>query len=421
MRRTAIGHAGMRRWRRTACAAPLKIANSLLRPHRTKPRSLTRPQPIGRRWVVNRLCIRLPTGRETITHLPVSGIVRCQCDGNIRFKNVKLRGVERVRTHAIPYARAIKLPRRGQTVETAPEVEQSAAASRAMLIPGPAPLLTVIVPVFNEAATIDDLLRLVQQAPYDKQIVVVDDGSTDGTSAILANWVSRSAIEVYRHPRNRGKGRAIRTALRHARGQFTIVQDGDLETDPCDYPFLIEPLICEFADVVVGSRFRHRDNAAIAFQSVFRLGVQLLNVAVRMIYGVRLSDEACCYKALPTEMLRAMELQCEGFEFCPEFVAKSSRMGLRIHEVGVRYSPRDGKSGKKIRYRDGLIALWWLWKLRNWKPSTSASRRQGDPISSPSIESDVLRFPEPFERTRETLDGTKTEPKTGGSRRLEAA
>jgi len=230
------------------------------------------------------------------------------------------------------------------------------------------PLLTVIVPVFNEAATIDELLRRVTAEAYPKQIIVVDDGSTDGTSTVLCAWQSRSYVEVVRHDRNRGKGRAIRTALERARGRFVIIQDGDLETDPQDYSALLEPLLEGCADFVIGNRFAGGANSTKDMGRAFRVGVRLLNLTVRLLYGVYLSDEACCYKVLPTHMLKAMNLQCERFEFCPEVVAKASRMGLRITEVPIRYDPRCTAAGKKIRYRDGVHAAWQLWKLRDWNP-----------------------------------------------------
>jgi dolichol-phosphate mannosyltransferase len=237
-----------------------------------------------------------------------------------------------------------------------------------------APILTVIVPVFNEAATIEELLERVLAAPYDKQIIVVDDGSTDGTSEILAARHRTIPLCMCLHERNQGKGSAIRTGLEKACGRFVIIQDGDLETDPEDYPLLIEPLLDGRADFVIGSRFR-KDCAGLSqIRPGFRLGVHLLNFVVWQLYGVRLSDEACCYKAMATKLLKAMELRCEGFEFCPEVVAKASRMKLRIMEVEIKYCPRSAAAGKKIRYWDGLRALWWLWKLRRWRPENGIMR-----------------------------------------------
>jgi dolichol-phosphate mannosyltransferase len=236
---------------------------------------------------------------------------------------------------------------------------------------GEAPLLTVIVPVFNERATIDQLLHRVLTAPYTKQVVVVDDGSTDGTDAILSAWEREGRIEVFRHFRNRGKGRAIRTALDHASGRFVVIQDGDLETDPQDYSLLLAPLLEGRADFVIGSRFVDPAHMQVSVAPVFRIGVRVLNLAVRLLYGMRVSDEACCYKVFPTNILKAFDLQCERFDFCPEVVAKASRIGLRTVEVPVRYYPRTATEGKKLRYRDGLAAMRCLWRLRGWRPRSA--------------------------------------------------
>jgi hypothetical protein len=264
-----------------------------------------------------------------------------------------------------------------------------------------APLLTVLIPAYNEQATLGELLRRVFAAPYEKQVIVVDDASTDATGDILAAWEGR--CQVVRHPTNRGKGAAIRTGLAEAVGRFTIVQDADLEYDPQDYRLLVEPLLAGEADVVYGSRYLRvgsavRTNAerqtaelsrGIAEELVRtadptnrgarlpgkpawtnRLGVMGLNLAVRAWYGARLTDEATCYKAFPTEVLRAMNLECERFEFCPEVTAKALRMGLTILETPISYSARTAAEGKKIRLRDGIEALQTLWRWRRWTPSS---------------------------------------------------
>jgi dolichol-phosphate mannosyltransferase len=226
-------------------------------------------------------------------------------------------------------------------------------------------LLTVIVPVFNEAGTVEEMLRRVLAAPYDKQVIVVDDGSTDGTTTLLEKWEGK--VELLRHSRNRGKGAAIRTGLEHVRGRFVIIQDADLEYDPRDYPRLIEPLLRGEAQVVYGSRYlRNLRRGEGKPGRLFRWGVSVLNLCVRLWYGVRLTDEATCYKAVPTSLLRQMDLQCERFEFCPEVTAKICRLGLRILEVPIHYHPRTVEAGKKIRWRDGWDALATLWQWRNW-------------------------------------------------------
>jgi glycosyltransferase involved in cell wall biosynthesis len=231
--------------------------------------------------------------------------------------------------------------------------------------------LSVLLPVYNEASTIGDVLSRIRNVAIPKQIVVVDDGSTDDTRNTLKSWKAKLDGEILFHPRNMGKGRAIRTAMEAATGEFSIIQDADLEYSPEDYPKLLEPLLARTADVVYGSRFLAKSLSRRRF-NIFRAGVSLLNITVRLLYSVRLTDEATCYKVFPTAVLRAMDLKCERFEFCPEVTAKACRMGLRIVEVPVRYNARTKKEGKKIRWRDGLTAVWTLWKWRKWQPPEAA-------------------------------------------------
>ncbi|MFO0974733.1 MAG: glycosyltransferase family 2 protein [Phycisphaerae bacterium] len=231
------------------------------------------------------------------------------------------------------------------------------------------PLLTVIVPAFNEGATIERLLARVVAAPFDKQVVVVDDGSTDRTAQILDRWHGQRGVQVVRHAANRGKGHAIRTGLALARGRFTIIQDADLEYDPGDYPRLIEPLLAGTAQAVFGSRYLAKKGTGPF--SAFRCGVALLNLTVRLLYGAVLTDEATCYKVLPTHLWRRLDLQCERFEFCPEVTAKLCRLGIPIVETPVSYDPRGAQDGKKIRWRDGLAALRELWRWRSWRQDGS--------------------------------------------------
>lgn len=241
-----------------------------------------------------------------------------------------------------------------------------------MSITHESPLLSVIVPVYNEVATVARLLDRVRAVPYPKQLILVDDGSTDGSTELLKKWADHPDVILLHHPQNRGKGAAIRTGLVHASGRFTLVQDADLEYDPCDYPRLLKPLLQGQADIVYGSRYLRPSPNSRPCPRLFRYGVAVLNVAVRLLYGVRLTDEATCYKVFPTDLLRAMDLQCERFEFCPEVTAKACRMGLTIAEVSVRYTPRTTAEGKKIRWMDGWEALRTLWKWRNWQPTPPA-------------------------------------------------
>jgi dolichol-phosphate mannosyltransferase len=236
-----------------------------------------------------------------------------------------------------------------------------------------ASLLSVIIPVFNEVATVARLLERVLAVASPKQPIVVDDGSTDGTAAILKRYADHPEVIVLRHPHNRGKGAAIRTGLAQARGRFTLVQDADLEYDPRDYPRLLEPLLQGRADIVYGSRYLRPSSGSRPYARLFRYGVALLNVAVRLLYGVKLTDEATCYKVFPTDILRLMDLQCQRFEFCPEVTAKACRLGLTIAEVSIAYTPRSRVEGKKIGWGDGWEALATLWQWRHWQAAVAVS------------------------------------------------
>lgn len=230
------------------------------------------------------------------------------------------------------------------------------------------PVLSVILPVFNEVQTVDQLLRRVAAQGYDKEIIVVDDGSTDGTSDVLQRWATNSKLTIMRHSENFGKGASIVTGLQLATGTYVIIQDADLEYAPEDYQRLIEPLRAGTSQVVYGSRYL--DHAAVRGQPlVCRLGVSILNRVTRAIYGVRLTDCATCYKVMPTPLLKSLDLECRRFEFCEEVTAKLARMEIPITEVPISYQPRCKAQGKKIRWRDGVEAMWTLWRFRKWKPA----------------------------------------------------
>lgn len=221
--------------------------------------------------------------------------------------------------------------------------------------------LTVLVPVFNEARTVMALLRRVAASPYSAQIIVIDDDSRDETVPLIERWLrddSRCEATLLRRSENGGKGAAIRTGLPHARGEIVLIQDADLEYDPDDYPALIEPIRSGSADVVYGSRFP--GSGARSGRAWHRLCRLLLNAAVWMLYGRRLTDEATCYKVFRTDLLRRLDLKCERFEFCPEVTSKLCRLGIAIHEVPISYRPRTTAEGKKIGWRDAVQAFWTL-------------------------------------------------------------
>ncbi|MES2462002.1 MAG: glycosyltransferase family 2 protein [Armatimonadota bacterium] len=221
----------------------------------------------------------------------------------------------------------------------------------------------MLIPVFNEASTVEEVLTRVLSVPIDLEIIVVDDGSTDGSYAILqkAEKLAGRSLRVFSHKRNRGKGAAIRTAIPHARGKYTIIQDADLELNPMDYVPIIGKLRTEGIDVVFGSRFLEgRPDMPLLSLLANRLLVWL----VRVLYGVKITDEATCYKAFETPFLKGLKLNCQHFDFDPEVTALIILNNLTIAEVPIRYLPRTRSEGKKITWVDGMIAAWTLVKIR---------------------------------------------------------
>jgi glycosyltransferase involved in cell wall biosynthesis len=220
-----------------------------------------------------------------------------------------------------------------------------------------------LIPVYNEERTLDAILERVLQAPYlDKEILVIDDGSTDATPHILRRWESQPCIQLLRHAHNLGKGAAVRTGLAQARGEITIIQDADLEYDPAEYPRLIELIRHGETEVVYGSRYLS-PGSGLGW-SPFRIAVAALNVLVRVLYGQRITDEATCYKAFRTALLRSLQLRAVRFELCAEITAKLCRLGVPILEVPISYQPRGHQDGKKIGWRDAWPTFWTLLKWR---------------------------------------------------------
>lgn len=218
--------------------------------------------------------------------------------------------------------------------------------------------LSVLIPAYNELDTIEATIERVRNSPVDKEIIVIDDCSTDGTRELLARV---PGIRLVLHERNMGKGMAIRTGLMHASGDIVIIQDADLEYDPADFAAMIEPIVSGEADVVYGSRFlRSRPKMRLPNYIANRV----LAVAASILFRARITDEATCYKAFRTDLIRAIPLTCQRFEFCPEVTAKILRRGIRIKEVPIGYEARTVAEGKKIGWWDGVVALWTLIKYR---------------------------------------------------------
>lgn len=220
--------------------------------------------------------------------------------------------------------------------------------------------LSVIIPVYNESGTIREIIKRVQAVPIDKEIIVVDDGSTDSTCEIL-NQLRDNGIILKRHDRNMGKGMAIRTGIKHVSGDAVVIQDADLEYDPQDYLVLIKPIIEGKARVVYGSRVLGGGKHSYRR---FYLGGRFLSILTNLLYGSSITDEPTCYKMFKTEVLKNMTLECTGFEFCPEVTAKVLKKGIKIVELPISYYPRTIEEGKKIRWLDGVIAIWTLIKYR---------------------------------------------------------
>ncbi|HTY12799.1 MAG TPA: glycosyltransferase family 2 protein [Candidatus Omnitrophota bacterium] len=222
--------------------------------------------------------------------------------------------------------------------------------------------LSILIPCYNEARTLPELIdrvKAVDLDPVQKEIIVVDDGSSDETPKLLKE-IEPGGVKVYRHERNRGKGAAVRTALSHATGDLVIVQDADLEYDPRDYLKLLEVMKDDSVQTVYGSRAHHNKWSHISFG----LGGRFVSLLTNLLYGSRLTDEPTCYKMFRTGTIRQIELKADGFDFCPEITAKILKKGIKIVEVPISYDPRHLNEGKKISWKDGLIAIWTLIKLR---------------------------------------------------------
>ena len=222
--------------------------------------------------------------------------------------------------------------------------------------------LSVIVPVYNEINTIREILRRVKEVSIDKEILIVDDFSTDGTREYLKSIEGEKGIRVFYHQENMGKGSAIRTAIGEARGDVVIIQDADLEYDPRDYDKLIRPIMEGKASVVYGSRYANPENELPLTR--FKIGVLVLTAMANLLYGAGITDEATCYKAFKADVIKRIPLKCKRFEFCPEVTAKVRKRGYRIEEVPISFKFRTAKEGKKIGWRDGVEAVIALLKYR---------------------------------------------------------
>jgi glycosyltransferase involved in cell wall biosynthesis len=222
--------------------------------------------------------------------------------------------------------------------------------------------LTVIIPVFNEFKSIHEILRRVQATKLASEIIVVDDGSTDGTREALAALDGKEAIRVILHDKNRGKGSAVRTGISAARGDVLLIQDADLEYDPREYQDLLKPIEEGFADIVYGSRFLGGARRPILFWNM--VANKILTFMTNILYNNILSDMETGYKVFRREIIEGIPLHAKRFDFEPEFTAKVLKRHLRIYEVPISFNPRFYSEGKKIKLRDAFEAVWALLKYR---------------------------------------------------------
>ena len=223
--------------------------------------------------------------------------------------------------------------------------------------------VSFLVPAYNEAATIEPLLEAVWALELEKQLVVVDDGSTDGTTEIVERWREGRDGVVFLRQENRGKGAAVRAAIPHADGDISVIQDADLEYDPTDVPALIEPIERGLADVVFGSRLSGgRPQRAYLFWHL--VGNRFLSLLTNVLYNTTLSDMETGYKAFRTEVLRSLDLRQDDFAIEPEITAKVCKRKLRVYELPISYYGRSYAEGKKITWRDGFKAVFVLMRVR---------------------------------------------------------
>ena len=222
--------------------------------------------------------------------------------------------------------------------------------------------LSVVIPVYNEVGNVKEIIKRVQAQKLANEIVVVDDGSTDGTRDILKELDGKDSLRVILHERNQGKGAAVVTGMKAAQGEILLIQDADLEYDPRDYPKLLQPLEEEIADVVYGSRFLGGPRRVAMFWHM--IANKLLTVMTNILYDTILTDMETGYKVFRRQVIEGMNIKAKRFDFEPEFTAKVLKRRYRIFEVPITFNPRDYSQGKKIKLKDAFEAVWTLLKYR---------------------------------------------------------
>ena len=229
--------------------------------------------------------------------------------------------------------------------------------------------LSILMPAYNEEASIYSILKKIASIDlgmgFKPEIVIVNDGSTDGTESEVERFIKKNPKlkVIYLKKKNGGKGTAIKKAIKIASGEYSVVQDADLEYDPQDLHRMLEVIVGWKLDVLYGSRFLGKESSKHSYQS-FYIGGKLLTKLTNLLYLQRLTDEPTCYKMFKTNLLKSIPLKCKGFEFCPEITAKVAKKGYKIQEVPIAYHPRSIAEGKKINWRDGITGIWTLVKFR---------------------------------------------------------
>jgi glycosyltransferase involved in cell wall biosynthesis len=229
------------------------------------------------------------------------------------------------------------------------------------------PCLTVVMPVYNESATVTEVAKVVLAQRPVRQLVIVDDGSRDGTWTQLQQLAQgEPRIQLIRHEVNRGKGAALRTGIAHAASEIVVIQDADLEYDPAEYCRLLDPILSGKADVVFGSRFQGGSDPHRVLYYWHSVGNHFLTMCSNMATDLNLTDMETCYKTFRREVIQKISIEEDRFGFEPEITAKVARMKVRVYEVGISYAGRTYAEGKKIGWRDGFHALWCIWKYNYW-------------------------------------------------------
>ncbi|MPY93213.1 MAG: glycosyltransferase [Acidimicrobiia bacterium] len=267
-------------------------------------------------------------------------------------------------------------------------------------VPGPTECLTVVIPCYNEVSSIEAVLERVLESPATREVVVVDDSSTDGTRRVLAS-ITHPRVHVLLQPANLGKGAALRRGFAEATSDYVVVQDADLEYDPADYPALLEPLLDGRADVVYGSRFLSGGPHRVLYYW-HSVGNHLLTTLSNMLTNLNLTDMETCYKAFRREVIQSLDLREDRFGFEPEVTARVAQGGYRIYEVGISYDGRTYAEGKKIGWADGVRALYCIARYSSLasRARGRVPRRQGETRPAP--------VPTPVELTR--VPGAGPEP-----------